>query len=182
MVTGCRRLRRPPAGQERQSLVPELSLRALRAVEDQLVVGVQVGAPAVLVRRQPDLAALGALWDEGNLFGAQVRPTNAAMEVPTAWIGLAPDETSSRYTFRARRALFLAARTTRPTPATTHPVRLIGAATGGILKAPRRSRGRGSRRVGAGSPRPLEIPGRLTLGSPRQPDRLLRSSWPATGR
>jgi hypothetical protein len=33
------------------STVAELALRALRAVEDDLVVGVEVGAPAILIRR-----------------------------------------------------------------------------------------------------------------------------------
>jgi hypothetical protein len=40
-------------------------------------------------------AKVPRVWDEGNLLGAHGKPTNAAMEVPTAWIGLAPDETSS---------------------------------------------------------------------------------------
>jgi hypothetical protein len=48
--------------------VAELSARAIRAVEDQLVVRVEVAAPAVLVGEQPDLAALRALRDEGDLL------------------------------------------------------------------------------------------------------------------
>jgi hypothetical protein len=48
----------------------EFALRTLGAVEDELVVRVEVCAPAVRIGGQPNLAALGAPWDEGNLLNA----------------------------------------------------------------------------------------------------------------
>jgi hypothetical protein len=54
-------------------VVPELPLGALRAVEDELVVRVEIGAPALLIGGQPAVAALGALWDQSDLFGAHCR-------------------------------------------------------------------------------------------------------------
>jgi hypothetical protein len=48
------------------------------------------------------------------------------------------------------------------------------------LEAPRPSRDRGSRRVGAGSPQPIGNPGPLAPGSQQQLNRPLQSSWQAT--
>jgi hypothetical protein len=72
-------------------------------------------------------------------LGAHGKPTNAAIEVPTAWIGLDPDATSSRYTPRALFALFFAfaaTRATRPRPASAQPLFLIGPIVDRILEAP----------------------------------------------
>jgi hypothetical protein len=49
--------------------VVELPLGAVRAVEDELGIGVETAPPALVLSRHPDVAALGALRYDGNLFG-----------------------------------------------------------------------------------------------------------------
>jgi Family of unknown function (DUF5681) len=86
---GPQRRVRELCGGDGARLPSELALCALPAVEDELIIGVEVGAPPVLVGRQPHLATLGALWDQSDLLRAH------GSAVPTPSIGFDPDETSS---------------------------------------------------------------------------------------
>jgi hypothetical protein len=49
-----------------QFLFPELLLGTLRAVEDKLVVNVEIGTLTILVRNWQDLFVLDVLRDEGD--------------------------------------------------------------------------------------------------------------------
>jgi hypothetical protein len=60
----------------------ELALSTRRAIEDELVICVEIGTPAVLVRRQRHLTALRALWDLGDLFGSHGRDSKTAATIP----------------------------------------------------------------------------------------------------
>src|SRR6266542_1248227 len=52
------------------SVVAERALGAARAVQDELVVDAERGAPALLVGRQPRPLALGALRDLSDVLGS----------------------------------------------------------------------------------------------------------------
>ena len=123
-----------------------------RAVEDQLVLGVEIRTPAILVLGQPDLATLGALRDDRDLLGA-----HDGSAVPTPSIGFGPAGTSS-----TADPFFLAffaatATTTTPTPASAQPVRLTASSPPEIVEAPRPSRRHGSRQVATGSRRLVTV-------------------------